>query len=424
MRPLALLVFFVCLVAEAKLSHAELNLGGEVATTGTFYPREGVEGRDVQWSLQAQLDLSFRFSRNWRASLEPRIHYDPLDPGRWRWVPKEAKVDFRRGSWRGTLGRDHIVWGAADTFNPTDLLSVRDLGLDFVDGESPGEWLARMAYSRPGWGIEFVFLPALEGAKFPSARSPWSISKAFDRLSGFNFNLPLDDDPRLPPETEEVSFAVRARRSFSGTDVFLVGYSGIDRNPVLTVRFDGLFPNQLRSTYLPLHLIGLETQTVVGGFVLKGAATFRDQSVNDAAFSSSVFGALGLSRHSLQGVVGVEYLFEEVPFGGSLDLGAEFLLEDGSSENAITSYRPFDRDLALYINYLAQDLSDTTIELAWLQDLRRAESVGVFRLTRRIRGSLKVELGGDLILGPDSGSSPYTLFNANDRVLFGLNYGF
>lgn len=405
------------------------ELHGEIFAGSRWYPEDASPGRDFEWDLGTELEARWNPGRDVALLLRPRLLVDPLDPGRFRWVPTEAWVEARRGAWRLRLGRQVFGWGAADFFNPTDVVSTPDWGLDFADPAKPGDWAVDAVRGSRRWGLEVVWLPALEGVDFPSARSPWSLESAARRGLGFDpGGVHLIEDPRLPPGTSEQSVAARLRWTAGRTDLYAVAYTGVDRSPVLTaVEAPGANIAGLRpaATYLPLHLVGLEVQRAVGDVLLKGALTARDQSVDDAAFAAEVFGEFGLADRSLQGVVGLGYLwFDVLGTPGSLDLNVEFIFDEAPNDDNLAFYRPFQRDIAVGVAWLLNDFSDTVVEAGWVQDLERAESAGTLRVRRRIARGVTAELGGDLILGPPDPLSPFRLFAPNDRLRFRLAYGF
>jgi len=389
------------------------------------YPSPSVPGRDLEWTLAARAEIRWDARPSLRLFITPRVHADPLDPGRWRWVPDEAWVEARRGPARLRLGRTVTRWGSTDAANPTDVVAVRDWGIDFLDPERPGDWSAVFSVTRARWGLEALVLPVLEGARQPSARSRWSLQSAGAR-SGFPVDVLLDDTPRLPPGTGEASVAGRVRLTRGATDVYLVGYSGIDHRPLLTGTVD--FEHGVvtaRTTYLPLHLGGIEVQSALGDFLVKGAVTYEDRSVDDAAFAAGVFGDFGLRPRSWQGIAGLEYLWLDfLGSPGVLDLTAEYVWDNSPGGDSIRAFRPLQNDVAVGATYRFGDLADTRVEAGWLEDLERPESVFLARVSRRIGDRVRWELGADVLRGGNDPSSPFYLYSPNDRVTARVTGGF
>jgi len=419
----ALLAALLLIPGYARAGRAGVH--GEFTLGARYYPSDLVPGNDVEWTLAARLETYWDPTPDVRLFAAPGVLEDPLDPGRFRWVPDELWVEGRRGPARLRVGRTVTRWGSADAINPTDVAAVRDWGTDFLDPGLPGDWSAVTSVSRAAWGVEAVVLPVLEGARLPSARSRWSLQAAAAR-SGYPVTVLLDDTPRLAPDTGEFSAGARVRVTGGGTDLYLVGYTGVDRRPVLTgvPGFEGE-AIYARTTYLPLHLAGLEVQSAVGGWLLKGAIAYQDRSVADSAFADEVFGEYGLRPYSWLGVAGVEYLWLDVLDGpGSLDLTSEYIRDNGPRDDNLAVFRPLQNDLAIAATYRFGDFADTLVEAGWLQDLERPESVVTVRVSRRFGTRIRGEAGVDVVRGGNDPRSPFYLFAPNDRVVAQLTGGF
>jgi hypothetical protein len=422
----AAVVALTALVATARAG--EVRWTGIASVETRWYPREEAAGRDLEWGPQAGLEIAWAISRNARAQINPHIHWDPLDGGRWRAIPTEAWVETRSGRVRARVGRQTVAFGSALLFNPADVAATRDWGLDFLDPPRPGDWAGVLAYGTSGWGFEIAALPVLEGAPLPGARSPWSFEAAARRQTGFDFEVTVLDEPRLPRGTSEVSGTGRVRVTHGSLDLYLTGYSGVDRVPVFLVSVADLLVDprvRAEAVYLPLHLIGVEVQTVTGGAVLHAAAAYRDQSTDDARIRREVFEGSGLSPRSVQVALGGDYLLEGGVLGeGTLDLGMEVTFDDGARGDELAFYRPLQRDLAVTAAFLLGDLPDTRVEAAWVQDLERDESVASLRAARRIGSGLRLEVGGEVVRAPADTGSPLALYRANDRLVTRLSLVF
>lgn len=394
------------------------SLHGEVTAGARVYPEAASVGRDAEWLLGTELEARWDPRPDLRILVRPRLWADPLDSGRFRWVPREAWLEVRPGSrWSLRAGRQTFTWGSTDTWRPADVLSTLDWGRDFLDPEKQGDWAFTCTYGSLPLGVEVVYLPTFEGVTFPSEESPWSVESAEARL-GFS-GAPLDDDPLYLADVSKRSLAIRTRFTAARTDLYLTGYSGLDRAPILLLATGPEGPPRVRPGYLPLRLLGVGAQSAVGSVLLKAEAAWRDQTAGHA------LRVPGLAPHSVQGVVGVDYLwFGAFGGGGDLDVVAEFLYDDAVRNADLAFYRPFQRDLAVALTYTANDLAGTALEAGWDQDLERAESVGTVRVRRRLRRAWMAEVGADLILGPPDRTDAFHIFGPNDRLTVRLTYGF
>jgi len=422
----AVLLFAVGFMILAPLSAGagEFTTGGEVFAGLRVYPDDAVFGNRAEWDLGGRVDLMWRQGRTWAVKASPRILWDPADPGRWQWIPFELWGEGRAGAWRLRAGRQIFSWGVADAFNPSDILPTRDLGENFRDADKLGDWAVTLVRAGDAWGLEAVVIPWVEGAQFPSARSPWSLDAAASRLD-VPATVTLDDTPYLPDDARELSFAGRLRGSFGDTDLYLVGHTGTARAPVLTFPTVGFFSAQARATYLPLHLLGLEGQTALGDWVFKGSWMWRDQATTDSLINEQIFGPQGIDPQASQGVVGAEYLWFEVLGGlGDLSTSLEYLWDTGARESNLATYRPFESNLALGVRYQFNDTAGSWVEASWLESLKRPERFAAIRGSRRLWRNLRAEVFAEFLRGPDGPPSLFYFFEPNDRVGILTRYAF
>ena len=418
------------LLFAAGPAAADMRVEGEVVGGVRVYPGEvpedAVDIVDAEIDLAARVDLSFRWGRHWRARLTPRLRTDPLDPGRYRWIPFEAWAEYRTGPWRLRAGRQTISWGAADSFNPADVIATRDFGSDFLEPERTGDWTASAVYTTARWGAEAVVIPAVEGARFPSARSRWGLPVALTRLPGLRpSEVILVEDPYIPDDARELSVAARVRGTFGPADVYLFGHTGTSRTPVLTAPELGIFGTvTTRATYLPLHQVGAETQVAAGEWLLKASWAWRDQATQDSIIQEQLFANGVLREQATQGVVGVDRLGLITVGRGEVDLTVEYLWDTGSDETSLVAYNVLRSNLAAVARYRAGDFSDTSVEVGWLDSLVRHEGLVTVRASRRVTGPLRATVFVDVIYGPDEPPSPFFFFGENDRAGLRLAYGF
>ncbi len=405
----------------AAAGSGPVEVHGELAAETRLYPEGASTGRDLEWDLGGELSVTWRASRRVDAHLTPRLWVDPLDPGRFRWVPREAWVEARAGAWQTRWGKQIVTWGSTLAWRPTDVLASRDYGRDFLDPEPRGDWMFTLLYSKLDWSLELAVLPWFEGSRLPSARSPWSMEQVAARF-GIG-NVSVAGDPVLAEGVNEQSLGIRVRRTLGSTDLHLVGYGGPDRTPYpwIEVRDGGQNGFRVHLLHPSLLLAGAGAQSAVGPVVITAEASWREQTRQSYPGAPA---APYVRPHSVQVVAGVDYLRQEALGRGDLELTLEYIRDDAVRRAALAPFRPFQNDLAAAAVYLAGDLHGTALELGWDQDLESAESVGRLRLRRRLGRALTAEVGGDLVLGPPDPRDPVAVLAANDRLTARLAYGF
>ncbi len=434
MSPRGAACLFAWVWALAASPSAAVEVSGELSQEFRLYPNPEVVGNTVETTVGGEATLRGNLGGSVRWLVSPRLWVDPADPDRFRWIPRDAWIAGRKGSTSLALGRRTVTWGGGDTYRPTDVAGTVDLGLDFTSREKRGDWMANLTVAREAWGLEVVWLPVLEGMRFPGPRSPWSINAATVRLGGSEGAVELKEDPILPADRSEQSIGARLRVTFGNTDLHLVGFHGLDRNPVLAVFDDcdgrpGCIPTQavVRDAYAPLTLGGVEIASAIAGILMRVEATYRDQASSDSTFQAQT---PAIAETSVQFVAGMDYVFQGVAGGESdLTLVAEYLYDDSRTVNNVLVFRPLQNDVSVALVWSANDWWGTTVEAVWVQDMERAESAGSLRVRRRITGELTAELGADILRAPtpttlQEAANPFSVYSVNDRVRIKVSYFF
>lgn len=124
---------------------------------------------------------------------------------------REAYLDHRQEHWGFRLGRQLVIWGAADGVRITDLVSPMDmtefLAQDYDDIRMPVNALRFFVFNDK-IRLELLAVPTFEGYKLPTdAANPWSV-------------LPKETPRSLVWDAEEAARATPLQRRIRGQALF------------------------------------------------------------------------------------------------------------------------------------------------------------------------------------------------------------
>lgn len=187
---------------------------------------------------------------------------------------REAYLDHREKHWGFRLGRQLVIWGAADGVRITDLVSPMDLSeflaQDYDDIRRPVNALRFFTFNGTA-KLDLVVVPTFEGYILPTnPNNPWSI-------------LPRDtpypliwDDSHSKPAFKLSNTEYGGRLSFTlpGVDFSLAGLHTWNKMPVLSYQSSGkditVSPN-----YYRMGFVGGDISKAIGAFVLRGEAAMN-----------------------------------------------------------------------------------------------------------------------------------------------------
>ncbi|MDY0220144.1 MAG: hypothetical protein RBR67_03300 [Desulfobacterium sp.] len=207
-----------------------------------------------------------------------------------------------------TLGKKILRWGKTDQLSPVDTLNPEDfrefIVLDYEDRKIP-VWMANLQVKFEKFSLEGVYMPKFEPARQDYFGTDWSVfshikqeiraSSLPDQLknyvNGININETDPDDSGFNGE-----FAIRARTSLNGWDLGatyhyawedLPFYSNF---PIKNFATDGSMDGEsmifdladardenIEISYPRVHIAGLEFETTLGNFGIRGEAAWQDQ---------------------------------------------------------------------------------------------------------------------------------------------------
>ena len=307
---------------------ADVKLHGFVGFDWQPYlePMSGAVDSVVQLRVAPRLEARFQFLR---ALAEIEYRHDFVDPGRNRFILREARAGLRWSGLRIEGGALLERWGKLDVFSPTDNLVANDYEDLFAPEALPVPGFL-VGYARGPISAEFVLLPAFRPSRFRGGSvSRWDISRflpSTQELPAFLGQTTVVDNkyevflPSVLDGDAEMGRGIELGGRVDLTlPVFDLGVSFLytrDRLPTYTAYktlnseedLDGdLFPDILsgaaaRIEVTPHHrrlwIPGVDLAAVLGPVVLKGEAAFfatedpgQTQCIVDDPYVKYGFGA-------------------------------------------------------------------------------------------------------------------------------------
>lgn len=212
---------------------------------GTAYLQGAVRHGDVSVQLESQLQIT---DVEASSSLRPGHRL------------RQFYLDYRGENFDLRLGRQLLIWGRTDGFNPTDLISPTDYR--FLTSEDQGQRFGVIAASLRWYlgesdSLVFLLSPEFRSSILPEELVPAGISEP--RLVRPDDGI---DDPRGGLKLEHLGL---------GFDYSLSVYHGFLPTPGLTFR-----NNELRLENAPFTLFGADWVKTWGEWALRGELAYSD----------------------------------------------------------------------------------------------------------------------------------------------------
>jgi hypothetical protein len=302
---------------------------------------------------------------------------------------REAYVAGSRGAWDFSLGRQLIVWGRADSVNPTDVLPARNFTLlvPLDDDQKTGVGTARVTWNLDALRISALWLPEFRASTLPLPAVPGVSFVARD------------------PSGAARQWALRAERSGERVDWAVSFFDGYERQPDL--RPEGLTPGGARVglAHTRIQMLGADAAGTLGRYGLRAEVAFTRTADRDGrdpfTRNSFLYAVAGGDRTFLTSLnVNVQLLYRRV-----------VAWEDPAA--APPALRELALRQALLSNQRDAEQTGASVRVArkWWNDTLEAELSGVswfargdFLVRPRLRYAatdrVSFTLGGDLYRGP------------------------
>ncbi len=302
---------------------------------------------------------------------------------------REAYLAGSRGDWDFAAGRQLIVWGRADSVNPTDVLPARNFTLltPLDEDQKTGVGTLRTTWNRDALRLSALWLPEFRSSTLPLPPQP-----------GVSF-VPRD------PSDAARQWAVRAERSGDRVDWSLSFFDGYERQPDLRPELLSASGARIGLTHTRIQMLGADAATTVGRYGLRGevALTRTGDNAGTDPFTRNSF---------LYAVLGGDRGFD-----GELNVNVQLLYRRIVAWEDPLAVAPPLRELALRQALLSNqrdpEQAGATVRVAkkWWNDTLEAEVSGIAwfargdwllrpRVRYAVNDRVRVSLGGDLYRGP------------------------
>jgi len=216
-----------------------------------------------------------------------------------RWIV--GPVDFR-------LGKQIVIWGQADEYNPIDLINPEDYSefiiLDKKDRKI-GSNLLKVNYNTGNYSLESIFIPQFDSHSIPIVDSLW-IPEELKVLSSNNM-VTVNSSVYPENKIENSEIAVKLSGIALGFDLGIMYFDGFSDYSVMYREIDPVDNTVVISPeFRKFKAYGFEFAKFLGNLGMRGEAVYFDKqyfSVNDSADIDGIY-----EKPSLQYIVGMDYI--------------------------------------------------------------------------------------------------------------------
>ncbi|MDY6122004.1 MAG: DUF1302 family protein [Porphyromonas sp.] len=327
---------------------------------------------------------------------------------------REAYIDHSEDHWALRLGRQLVIWGAADGVRITDLLSPMDLteflAQDYDDIRMPINALRFSLFNE--WAkFDAVVVPIFEGYKLPiSLSNPWSILALVRDVPGLSVKW-NDATHRPTTRLSNIEYGGRLSFTFPGIDFSFSGLHTWNKMPVLETTFASPKEMQLMARYYRMGFVGADFSKPLGAFVLRGETAFN---IDKHFTFSHVVPQRGFN--SLNWLLGLDWYGPE-----DWMVSAQFSQED------IFGYRDYisqEQHASLMTLRVSKKLIENTLELSNFSyfDLNNRACFSRFAADYSLSDQIRLTLGYDFFSAKKGGM--FKVFENNSELWCKARYSF
>ncbi len=329
---------------------------------------------------------------------------------------RDFYFEWQRGQIRVRVGRQQVLWNSLDgisvfVINPSDFH-------EFVLNDDADR-------QRPQWGM-YVDIPMaawrFEGAAFLDS----SVHDVPDPGSWFEFKAPqfrfglpseqetgaIEIETRLPDTFDDVTYALRASRTFGNTNLVFAGLIGNEYEAVAEPGPSDGGPALIRN-FPRRRLAKVALETGLGPAVLRGElVTQFDRVLNmreEGILTTTAVDTLTLG-------IGTDL---DLPYNVFMNL--QFLLER-VRDAPETLIKPSQNDLATITLQRPFFYDALTVKWRWYRDMEFGDSLSQVSMSYSPSDATTVELLGARFAGSSQGR--FGQFDARDLVKLTLRYSF
>lgn len=368
---------------------------------------------------------SYKFSDNWRLTLEGLAHIDPVDRLGYPdgvWVdPRQVIVDGKVSQIDVRIGLQQIVWGEADGLRVLDVINPLDyrefILEDFLDSRRP-LWAARADVPLAKGSLQLIWVPYFAPARLPGPTNQFGLGESFG-VGLLNAVTESSQPPlgvRFLP-TDRPAYTLKAsqggaryRRSIGAWDVtanYFYGWEDIPTSYLKAVEGRSPQPRTLlfRPGYDRKEVLGATGTSSFGPVVVRLEAGWSRSKSVAANPTSSDSGYLKAGQFS--SVVGIDYSPREW-----LWLSGQYFLQFASAPQSSLLLKRYNQLASFYVrtNFFHEKLRP---EIFVLTGLNQKQYMLRPRLVRTFGDHFSIGVGADFLGG--SQVTAFGYFDTRDR---------
>lgn len=380
---------------------------------------------EVIWNPQISLVTSARLRVDTEDQLEPgRVNVDtyasatrPLELGTTGTLElRDLFLERRTQNTVARFGKQQIVWGQLDGIKVLDVVNPQDFRefiLDDFAESRIGLWSAYLDVSHGPWRTELALVADGTGHAIPE-RDAWF------SLSAPRFRYGADpSSPGLPLITDnpsngisDIGMGVRVSRQVRNLEFAVLGYSGIDPEPLGQLSTFNQQP-VVERYYERRDTAGVSVNLGLGGSVLRAEYAYHP----DRTFNTRQPGQLSTrSMDQQRFAVGLDM---DGPL--STFINAQFLIDTVSDAPADLVRPDVDRVVTLYARRtFAYDA--VTVAARWYHSLTEDDDLAAISVDYAVNDATNVRLEAQWFSGIDTGL--FGQFSDRDRIVLALTHTF
>ncbi len=395
MRGRALLLggLFLLLASPAGAETTVQEVTGRFTLEGRYFPQSSIQSGQREHSLSAVVEPEAYLENEAGEGLilKPFFRYDSADARRTHWDIREAYGlffgEFEDSEWELRVGIDKVFWGVAESRHLVDVINQTDLVESPDQEEKLGQPMAHLTWLNDYGTFEAFALPYFRERTFQG------------RAGRLRPALYVDGEQTAyesAAKQRHLDVAARYSKNVGALDFGLSWFEGTNRNPNLSLGFDGQGSPVLVPLYEQMRQVSLDAQVTTGAWLLKFESFWRDGERD----------AVGLETDYLALVGGFEYSWYGV-FGGDTDLGLlmEFLY-DGRNERATVVT---EADIFTALRLAFNDAASTDILFGVMQDLDKPTRTLFLEANRRLSDNITLGIEGTAFLNVDDQDGQFSL---------------
>ncbi|HDQ41425.1 MAG TPA: AMIN domain-containing protein [Desulfonatronum sp.] len=309
--------------------------------------------------------------------------------------------------WDLRLGKQAVRWGKADQISPVDNVNPQDLREflipDLEDRKIPN-WMARVRLFPGDFTLEGVFVPFFEPDRFDFAGTKWALLGT--RPTGLDIR-----ETRPSKNLGHADWGLRTATTVAGWDLAASYLYAWEKSPRLRLDPAGPLGPALLADYHRQHIVGLEFETTLNKFGLRGEGAYFDkQSLHTQTLDS-------LAKPVAHYVIGVDYLGQQ-DWYANIQFSHQHVF---AYEPGILLHRRDDYFLNGEINREFWR-GNFMLKLGWAVDLQDGGSFLTPEAILTYFRNLELSLGVNVFSGPED--PLFGRYRDNDQVFLKAKYFF